>query len=64
MHAEQQSRLLELHGYLDESGPKLAYLKTHHPHKHRHVMQILRALNRAVNLENHVLETTLAEQRS
>jgi 3'-phosphoadenosine 5'-phosphosulfate sulfotransferase (PAPS reductase)/FAD synthetase len=50
--------------YLDESGPKLKYLKAHHPQKHRHVMQILRALNRAVNSETRVLRDTLAEQRT
>ena len=49
--------------YLDESGPKLAYLKAHHPHKHRQVVQVLRALNRATKYESRVLEDTLAEQR-
>lgn len=45
--------------YLDESGPKLQYLKRHHPEKYTTVQGVLRRLSKAVESESQVLISLL-----
>jgi 3'-phosphoadenosine 5'-phosphosulfate sulfotransferase (PAPS reductase)/FAD synthetase len=45
--------------YLDESGPKLEYLKAHHPKKHAQVMEVLGHLSKAIRYETQALNNML-----
>lgn len=47
--------------YLQESGPKLKYMRERHIAKHRQVMAVLSSLGSAVQADNTILRTTLAE---